>query len=330
MHEKFLQIVRKLTSDYEPFGGADRNDRPDCSCGCRHFVKLAHEIGNDWGVCSNRVSPRAGLLTFEHQGCSVFEAITTDRSLSDSQLRQIIADASELLKDRRRERNIQVAPPEMPSRMGGEFVYEVKTSYFPRIKGHFPSIFRLERHESDFVAIPLETRIGGSERPVVIARQTATNGEAFKVVRENGDFSYQIPFNGKLYNLKQYGDLSNIGISEIEGLRPFFERVESEVLDKAVADAKSRLESTKRHLEEGRDRVRRWRQKQFWANETPSNKRELKEMLNEEQENVERCPTWIAELEAFIEWLNSIDRSRSTLASVPAPPPPQAKPSRKR
>jgi len=27
----------------------------------------------DWGVCVNPASPRAGLLTFEHQGCEQFE-----------------------------------------------------------------------------------------------------------------------------------------------------------------------------------------------------------------------------------------------------------------
>ena len=39
----------------------------DCSCGCYFFLWLA-ECG-DWGVCCNPESPRAGLLTWEHQGC---------------------------------------------------------------------------------------------------------------------------------------------------------------------------------------------------------------------------------------------------------------------
>jgi len=73
MHERLWQIVQRLDSDYEPYGKAER-DGSDCSCGCRHFVKLAGEIGNDWGVCGNPESPRAGLLTFEHQGCSAFES----------------------------------------------------------------------------------------------------------------------------------------------------------------------------------------------------------------------------------------------------------------
>ena len=86
MHEKLWQIVRRLNTDsgsricwarrrYEPFGKAER-EGPDCSGGCRHFIKLTGEVGNDWGVCSNAESPRAGLLTFEHQGCSAFEAMT--------------------------------------------------------------------------------------------------------------------------------------------------------------------------------------------------------------------------------------------------------------
>jgi hypothetical protein len=46
----------------------------DCSCGCRHFLPLQGQLGHDWGVCANSKSPRAGLLTFEHQGCAEFEA----------------------------------------------------------------------------------------------------------------------------------------------------------------------------------------------------------------------------------------------------------------
>jgi hypothetical protein len=316
MHERLLHIVRKLDTDFEPFGRRPQDDRPDCSYGCRHFIKLAHEIGNDWGVCGNPESPRAGLLTFEHQGCSAFEPITLDRSLADSQLRQIIAEASELLKARRRERDTAIGVERTPSLTeAGEFIYDVKTSYFPRIKGHFPAIFQLKQHESSFVAIPLETRICGNERPVMIARQAARNGEVFKIVRENGEFSYQVPFNGKIFNLKQYGNLSRIAAADIEVLRHFLECVESEVFAKITTDSNLRLEHAKRDLEESRDRVRRWRQKQFWANEIPANTRERREMLKEEETNVERGPTQIVELEAFIEWLNTIDRSNPTLAS---------------
>lgn len=46
--------------------GVDNFD-VDCSCGCYYFIEL--EGNGDWGVCCNPESPRAGLLTWEHQGC---------------------------------------------------------------------------------------------------------------------------------------------------------------------------------------------------------------------------------------------------------------------
>ena len=48
------------------------SEAADCSCGCKHYVTLAGALGADWGVCTNPWSPRAGLLTFEHQGCEFF------------------------------------------------------------------------------------------------------------------------------------------------------------------------------------------------------------------------------------------------------------------
>ena len=213
MRDKLLKVVRMLETDYEPYGKAKR-DCPDCSLGCRHFVPLAGGSGNDWGVCANSDTPRAGLLTFEHQGCAAFEPILVDRTLTDAQLRSVIGEASEILKDRRRERMDSTATDQanLPGECG-EFLYDVRTSYFSHINGHFPTIFRLEPHDDGFVGIPLIARTCGNERPVVMGRYPAKNGEVFKVVRENGEFSYQVPFNGKLYNLKQYGDLSDIGIS---------------------------------------------------------------------------------------------------------------------
>ena len=38
----------------------------DCSCGCKYFL----DFSGDWGVCANPDSIRAGLLTWEHQGCA--------------------------------------------------------------------------------------------------------------------------------------------------------------------------------------------------------------------------------------------------------------------
>ena len=74
-HAELWKVVRRLDSDFEPYGARKRegdNYGPDCSCACRFFHKLHGEHGMDWGVCANADSPRAGLLTFEHMGCRVF------------------------------------------------------------------------------------------------------------------------------------------------------------------------------------------------------------------------------------------------------------------
>lgn len=105
-HEELLAIVRYLPGDYAPYGeNMDREGdltgevvsitesehdkhvrnlardgdeyKGDCSCGCRYFAKLPGALGQDWGVCWNANSHRAGLLTFEHQGCPQFEYDTT-------------------------------------------------------------------------------------------------------------------------------------------------------------------------------------------------------------------------------------------------------------
>lgn len=72
LHEHLHSICRHLPSDFEPYGRHER-DSADCSCGCKHFLKLPGKLGYDWGICANPKSPRAGLLTFEHQGCEQFE-----------------------------------------------------------------------------------------------------------------------------------------------------------------------------------------------------------------------------------------------------------------
>jgi len=75
-HQALLEIVKKLPSDFEPWGERSRDDDfgPDCSAGCRWYVRLERRLQLDWGVCRNTTSPRCGLLTFEHQGCRQFEA----------------------------------------------------------------------------------------------------------------------------------------------------------------------------------------------------------------------------------------------------------------
>jgi hypothetical protein len=118
MHNTFLKLVRRLDTDYEPFGETP-HDGNDCSSGCRHFIRLAHEIGNEWGVCTNSNSPRAGLLTFERQGCAAFEPTTVDPNLTDAQLRRLIGEASQLLQDRRLTRHRrQLASPATGGRSG--------------------------------------------------------------------------------------------------------------------------------------------------------------------------------------------------------------------
>jgi hypothetical protein len=72
-HDQLWQIVRKLPTDFAPYGQIKRDTSCDCSGGCRWYHVLAGRRGQDWGVCANQQSPRAGLLTFEHQGCQEFE-----------------------------------------------------------------------------------------------------------------------------------------------------------------------------------------------------------------------------------------------------------------
>jgi len=75
-HDPFWQIVKVLPTDYTDYGGSVKRWEevegfyPDCSS-CRLFKRL-HNVSemsfdSDWGVCSNPNSPRAGLLTWEHQ-----------------------------------------------------------------------------------------------------------------------------------------------------------------------------------------------------------------------------------------------------------------------
>lgn len=73
-------VLKILPTDYEDYGGeikrwADpQKDYPDCSRGCKYFVPLNGDFQYDWGVCSNKNAPRAGLLTWEHQtGVDCFE-----------------------------------------------------------------------------------------------------------------------------------------------------------------------------------------------------------------------------------------------------------------
>jgi hypothetical protein len=67
------KVCKVLPSDYSTYGGKverwkDKNKPyPDCSSGCRYWRPLDGGLGCDWGICANPKSPRAGLLTWEHQ-----------------------------------------------------------------------------------------------------------------------------------------------------------------------------------------------------------------------------------------------------------------------
>lgn len=76
-HDFLSKNMIELPEDYKPFGQIERwenpeQDYPDCSMGCKYYLKLKGKLGNDWGVCANLNSHRYGLLTFEHQGCQKF------------------------------------------------------------------------------------------------------------------------------------------------------------------------------------------------------------------------------------------------------------------
>jgi hypothetical protein len=81
-HQALLAASPVLPTDYSDYGGdavrweRDTDADHDCSTDCRWFVRLHNDTQDsadaDWGVCTNRRSPRCGLLTWEHQagrGC---------------------------------------------------------------------------------------------------------------------------------------------------------------------------------------------------------------------------------------------------------------------
>jgi len=72
-HDQLWQLCQRLPGDYEPYGTQNRETFGDCSGGCKWYHTLSGGAGKDWGVCGNPKSHRAGLLTFEHQGCPKFE-----------------------------------------------------------------------------------------------------------------------------------------------------------------------------------------------------------------------------------------------------------------
>ena len=72
LHARLWKVCRDLVA-YQNGTDTNNHELSDCSCGCEWFVQLRGKEGNDWGVCTCQKSPRAGLLTFEHMGCSEFK-----------------------------------------------------------------------------------------------------------------------------------------------------------------------------------------------------------------------------------------------------------------
>jgi len=76
LHKRIWKVCKSLPTDCEPWGKRKGGSK-QCSHGCRFYLPLEDRgengIGGDWGVCINPKSPRAGLLTFEHQGCDLME-----------------------------------------------------------------------------------------------------------------------------------------------------------------------------------------------------------------------------------------------------------------
>jgi hypothetical protein len=77
-HEHLWSVCKKLPEDYHPWGTITDDKRVnergeelwlDCSQGCVWYLPVEGLLSMDWGVCTNPKSHRAGLLTFEHQGC---------------------------------------------------------------------------------------------------------------------------------------------------------------------------------------------------------------------------------------------------------------------
>jgi hypothetical protein len=79
--------------------------------------------------------------------------------------------------------------------------------------------------------------------------------------------------------------------------------VETEVFEIIVGEAESSPGFLRRWQEESRDRLRRWKGREFLPDEKPVNKAEYREMLRTEEAELADYPNRIAESEALIEWL---------------------------
>lgn len=139
----------------------------------------------------------------------------------------------------------------------------------------------------------------------------------------NGDYSYQVPFDGEVQNLKQGGRLSRISLPKLEKLRSFLENVESDVFEKVVKEAESWAGMIRRWQDDSRDRLTRWRKREYLSFEKPVSESERREGIQEDKESLARYPNQLAENAAVIEWLKGIDRSNPRLEAVACPPVPE-------
>lgn len=114
-HETLHEIVKRLPSDFEPWGQRSRESAwgPDCSCGCRWFIPLEEDLRFDWGICSNARSPRCGLLTFEHQGCPEFDVDEVEDGAAPPEDLGAGPGGSERDAERALLRNLRLHQPEL-------------------------------------------------------------------------------------------------------------------------------------------------------------------------------------------------------------------------
>ena len=115
-HDALLAVMKRLPSDFAPWGERSRDEDhgPDCSGGCRWYVRLEPGLQLDWGVCRNGASPRAGLLTFEHQGCRRFEA---DEGGQRDEEDGLMAEAGKRGAERLLLRNLRDREPELRAQL---------------------------------------------------------------------------------------------------------------------------------------------------------------------------------------------------------------------
>ncbi len=73
LHDDLWKVHRPTLEEFKRDGGwtEHTNGQPDCSSGsgCKWWVS----IYDDFGVCTNQKSCRAGQLTFDNWGCFDFE-----------------------------------------------------------------------------------------------------------------------------------------------------------------------------------------------------------------------------------------------------------------